>query len=136
MSEEAGAATVTMSWSWTASQYGAMVAVPVKPAIYDYYYTSASVLPTAVKDGATPLTKVDTLLELVADTWFWDDDNDRLYVQVTGGGNPGTLTIDCSAVMPVKTGHYINAFLKGVGNGIRRIFTGKHGGGHTDWAIY
>jgi hypothetical protein len=95
MSTLAGAASTTMGWSWSASQYGAMVAIPIKPASSSGWKTPMSVAPYAVKSSGTALAHAASLAAMTEASWWYE--SGYLYVWVTGGGNPGAVTIQCGS---------------------------------------
>jgi hypothetical protein len=97
-------ATTNMTWSIGAGiGYVASAAVAMIPGTVasSNWYTPATVKPYAVKASGVPLTHVadDAACPASIDAaqkWCHVDSTDRLYVRVTGDGNPGTVTIQCS----------------------------------------
>jgi hypothetical protein len=104
MSSQAGADGTAMTWTYEHAyfdwgQVGASFNAASTTSAN--WYTSTAVKPYSIKAGATALTHVadDAACPASIDganKWCHVDSTDRIYVQVTGGGNPGTLNINCS----------------------------------------
>ena len=97
-SREAGAASVTMSWTWTTSAAYATIAVPIRPITQPYIYcadgdvihkmtydSDVGLAPVIIDSGTATSAAAGTLVDTGAN--FTGDEN--YHVRITGGTGSG-----------------------------------------------